>query len=418
MGRHRAALAATLGVCTSGLVGQETDTEPAVRREWFGHRPWLEWEHAAGDVFGLRTQLDELGVQVGGGVIFDWSAAWSGGRRNRDTGRSLLDINVGFDGEKLLGIRGLTLFVDAYSKVGRDGSADVGDIGYFSNIDTRNLHQIAEAWVEQKLFDDKLRIKIGKVDANSEFGFVEAGGELVNASAGFAATSFPMPSYPDPATGVNLFAYPGRCYVGLGFYDGAMAEGVPTGSRGPRTFFSDDVSSSWFTIGEAGVTWGGGGDSGHGRLAVGFWHHTATFERFDGGTENGLSGFYGFCEHRVWRENPDSDDDQGLDLFLSVGQCDGRVSTVANMIMLGGCWRGPLRGRDQDALSCSFAHFDLSDDDAAGFPRDERAVELNYKLQLTPCFVVRPCLHYIMRPSGDPDVDDALVGMLRLEANF
>lgn len=82
------------------------------------------------------------------------------------------------------------------------------------------------------------------------------------------------------------------------------------------------------------------------------------------------------------------------------------------------CWHGPLAGRDSDALSLSVAHLDLSDDAAAGFARDETAFEVNYKMQLTPCCVLRPCLHYIARPSGDPGIDDAVVGMLRIEANF
>ena len=76
------------------------------------------------------------------------------------------------------------------------------------------------------------------------------------------------------------------------------------------------------------------------------------------------------------------------------------------------------KGRSSDALSFMVSHLDLSDNAAAGFASDETAFELNYKVQLTPFLVVRPCLHYITRPSGDPSADDVFVGMLRVEANF
>lgn len=418
MGRSTAALAATL--FTSALIGQQTAEEgPPPPREWFGHRPWLEWDHALGDLGGLRTSLDDLGIAFGGGGVLDWSAPWRGGLRNRDTARGILDLNLTFDGEKLFGARGLTLFLDAYAIEGRVGAEDSGDLHAFSNVDGPNRRQLAEAWAEQKLLDDKLRIKFGKVDANSEFAFIEAAGELTNSAAGFTPTIQGLPTYPDPATSLNVFAYPGRFYAGAGLYDGASADGVPTGSRGPKTFFHDDVSNSWFAIGEAGVTWGGGGDVGHGRFGVGCWHHTATFARFDGGTESGLTGAYAFVEHRVWRENPGVEgDDQGIDIFLCASRCDGAVAEVEGHVLLGACWHGPLPRRDADALSFMISHLDLSDDAAAGFASDETAFELNYKLQLTPFLVVRPCLHYITRPGGDPSVDDAFVGMLRIETNF
>lgn len=92
---------------------------------------------------------------------------------------------------------------------GRNGSDDAGDFQGFSNIDAdRDFFQASEYWWKQRLFGDKLRIKVGKAAANSEFAFVASAGDFINLSAGFSPTIFLLPSYPEPALGVNAFVYP------------------------------------------------------------------------------------------------------------------------------------------------------------------------------------------------------------------
>ena len=55
---------------------------------------------------------------------------------------------------------------------------------------------------------------------------------------------------------------------------------------------------------------------------------------------------------------------------------------------------------------------------SAGFPRDETAYELYYKMRITPFFNLQPVLSFIVNPSGQPSIDDALVGTLRGEIAF
>ncbi len=414
----------SLGVVSNVVaqVSSQPGVEEAAAREWFGSElpPW-KWSRATGDWGGLRSRLEKAGIAFEGAYIVDVSAAWSGGIRGGATTRSLLDVNLTLDLETLVGLEGATLFADYYSQVGRDGSRNVGDIQAFSNIDSvDNVHQLAELWYEQWLFSRKLRIKVGKVEANSEFAFVDAAGEFINSSGGFSPTVFNLPTYPDPAMSVNAFVYPTEwLYIGGGVYDGALNDGIRTGGRGPSTFFNNAKSDDYFLIGELGITWPDSAKWGAGRFAIGPWYHSGDFGRFDGSTARGTEGFYTLIEQRIWRENPEAkDDEQGVSLFFQYGYADQKVSEIANHVGVGLYSVGPISGRDEDSAGIMVSFVDLSDRSGAGFAQDETALELFYRLQVTPFLSLKPNLQYIFDPSGTRMIDDALVGTLRAELVF
>jgi porin len=387
-------------------------------REWIGGLPYSQWTRATGDWLGHRTSLENAGIEVGGGYTADLAAPWSGDGRRRSSLSTLLDLNVAFDLEALVGLPRTLVYVDAYRIDGRDPSDDVGDFQGLSNIQADDTTQIAEVWIETWLCDE-CRIKIGKVDFNSEFAFHEIGGEFVNSTAAVVPTIVAYPTYPNPATAVNVFWVPNEhSYVGVGVYDGAGGEGINTGGRGPKGFFSDDDSDAYFLAAEAGLAWAGGETWGAGRVVLGGFHHTATFATIAGGTSDGTSGLWASFEQRMWRENPSDDDGQGLGMFVSLGLADDRVSPVGSAVGIGAEWIGALPGRDTDVCGLGVFHCDLCDDPAAGTPDDETAIELFYKLALTPAVSLKPEMQYILQPGGVGDTDDVLVGLLRLEILF
>jgi porin len=262
-----------------------------------------------------------------------------------------------------------------------------------------------------------MRIKFGKVDANSEFAFVDAAGSFLNSAAGISTPIFAMPTYPDPAMSMNVFVYPTPwLYAGGGIYDGATLDGIPTGRNGPTTFFSDKRSDSWFSIGEAGLTWGGVDSWGAGRLAVGGWHHTADFERFDGGTERGVSGVYVVGEQQLLRGT--AGEDHGLFAFARYAWTDENVSAAGQHIGGGLVLKGTFPGRDDDEAGLFVSRLLLSDAPGATFEGDETVVELYYRFNLTPFIHLTPDLQWIGNPSGDSSIKDAVVGALRVEVDF
>lgn len=391
--------------------------EVAPEREWIGGRPITEWTRLTGDWGGLRTDLEAAGVEVSGAYVADLAAPWSGGLRSRSSFASLLDVNVAFDLEALLGLPSTYAYVDAYSIAGRSPSRDIGDFQGVSNIQNANLEQIAEVWVETWV--DAFRFKVGKVDFNSEFAVQEIGGDLVSSTAAISPAIVAYPTFPNPATSINVFYTPSETfYVGLGMYDGAFGDGINTGTRGPKGFFSSTPSDSYFYCLEVGAAWRGGGTWGSGRTAVGCYHHTATFARFDGGTDSGTEGGWATVEQRLWRENPQDDDGQGIGMFATVGVADDQVSACGSTLAIGFEWGGPIDGRDFDVFACGLYYCDLSDRAGAGTPNDETVFEVLYKVQVTPALSVKPELQYVSNPGGVAGVDDVLVALLRVEMLF
>ncbi len=395
---------------------------PATERERFGELPWAGWSRVTGDLAGARTALEDAGITLAGSYTMDWLGNVSGGIRRRGSYRHLIDANLTVDTGKLFGLVGGTVFVDFYSSSGNSISTDAGDFMGISNLDTTPsaLDQVAELWYEQWLFDNVLRVKAGKVDGASEFGSPAAGAEFIHSAAGVDPTNLVLPTYPDPATSLNLFVYPTtQLYAGFGWYDGAIRDGVRLGGQGPATFFSDDRSEDWYFVGEAGVTWDQLWFLGAGRIAAGAWGHTGDFTRFDGVVESGTRGFFMLAEARLWERAPDdTEDERGLSAFVQFGRGESAVNPVEGYVGAGLSLLGTFEGRDADSTGVFLAWAGLSDEPLAGFNDDELAIEWFYKAQLTGAISVKPDVQYVVSPSGSTSTDDALVIGIRVEIAF
>lgn len=386
----------------------EDPGEPEPEREWFGHRDWHHWDRMTGDWSGLRTNMEASGLTIAASYTGEWFGVVSGGARRHGAVRGFLDVNATLDLGTAVGWDGATVFADAYWIDGNSISEHAGDFQGVSNAEAEDRLQLAELWYEHVLLDGSLRFKVGKIEANAEFAFVDAAGDFVNSSAGFSPTIVGIPSYPDPAFGVVLSWSPGDRFSLTGaVFDGASAvDGVRTGTRGPKSFFDDDLSDDYFWIAQADYAWDGG------RAGVGVWHHTGDFERFTGGTVSGTTGLYALGEHRVWSP----EEGRGIDLVAQFGWADDAVSEAEWHLGVGAAWNGPWSARPDDAAGLYVSHVGLSDD--AGFTDDETVFECFYRFQITPWASVKPDMQYIVRPGGSSDIDDALVVGVRFEISF
>jgi carbohydrate-selective porin OprB len=192
-------------------------------------------------------------------------------------------------------------------------------------------------------------------------------------------------------------------------FDGALQEGRTTGELGPKTLYDDP--SDLYLVGEVGF------QLGDCQLKLGVSHHTGTFDEFDGGTQNGNTGFYALLDASLWKENPDDDEDeQGLGGFLVYDTAESDVTEVDQHFGGGLAWTGALPGRDSDVIGmgASYAHFS----GGAGFlDTGELAIESFYKLAITDFLSVKADLQYIKDPGG-AGIDDALVGLVRVQVAF
>ena len=210
---------------------------------------------------------------------------------------------------------------------------------------------------------------------------------------------------PDPATSVNVFWNSEAGLTGgLGVYDGVQQEGIRTGGRGPGTFLG--APSDLFLIAELGRSYARGVNGRAGRVAAGSWHHTGTFERFEGGESQGTEGRYLAWDQKLGGAPRE------LDLFLQLGLADERVSEVATHLGTGLVWPGAIPWQEDSLVGAGTSWVWLSD--RAGFDEDyEAAFEVFARLRLGEHFTLQPDVQYIVRPGGASDVDDALVLTLR-----
>jgi porin len=302
---------------------------------------------------------------------------------------------------------------------GRNGSdALVGDAQGFDNSDAPRFRQLSELWFEQTLFRERLRLRFGKLDANSDFAHVENGSEFLNSSAGFSPTILGFPTYPDPAAGASAFVYPRPwLYSGAGVYDGATHEGCHgrTGNRGPSTLWGDP--EALFLIGEAKLRWKLHG-SLTGRIGAGAWRHTGAFDRFEGGRDQGAAGSYVVFDQFVWREGANGSGEQGLAAFGQLGWASRQISEIDQHVGFGLAWSGALPGRDRDVLGAMVSSVQFTDiPEAACLRKRETVLEAFYKLHVLPWFEVKSDLQYIANP-GVRGASHALVGTVRAQVAF
>jgi porin len=368
---------------------------------------WLSGSHATGEWAGARPWLEKIGVEVSGSYTFDWSAPLSGGLSRHGAGRGLLDLGVAIDMDKLAGLPGGQFFAEFQDFHGRNGSTDVGDLQGFSNIDADPFGKAYELWYQQEVLDGKLRVKIGQVDANSEFAIPEAAGALLNSSsAGFSPTILGFPTYPDPRLSVNVFVRPLKSfYFAAGAYGSTIREAFDFGHP--------------FWIGEAGFKWEHAGSLGAGRIAGGYWHDSATIDRFDGSTQDGTSGFYFVGEQRLWRpESTEENDPRGVAAYLQYGHGSAGVSTFTHHVGAGLQWVGPAASRPADILGLGGNWTKSSNDPVSGFTAGEWNLEANYVIEVVPFFHVVPDFQWIGNPGGDATRDAAFVATLRMIVDF
>lgn len=358
------------------------------------------------------------GLSLEGSYTHETTSVLDGGINQRTSNRELLTIDANLDLEALMGIQGGRVFAQfLHATAERGGSLDTGDIQAYTNLEVeRSQDELYECWYEQTFGDDKFRLKVGKVDANTEFNYVDAAGGFANSSAGFSPTIFAFPTYPNPAMSINLFwNITDTTTLGYGFYDGANAvDGVETGQFGPASFFNSDESNDYFHVFQIEHRWDSKWSLGAGRATAGLWHHTGEFSTFSGEEKNGTTGFFLTVEQQL----SGNSEEQGYFSFGQYGWADQKVSDIAQHLAAGIVARSTSLTRDGDEMGLYITHVDLSDATGADFVKNETAIDFYYHLNLHEHFSLQPEIQYIINPSGRTDIDDALVVGIRANLSF
>lgn len=342
-------------------------------------------------IFAMRSALrtlNEHGLSFQGQVVNDWSKALrSGTDPGYGFGRYSFDLFAAIDGEKSLGWKGAMGLVRLKQHIREFGWSKDGAAQIYSNIDAASRTTLYELWFEQKWRAGRLRLKGGKIDANTEFAVVESGADFLNSSMGFSPTILAFPTYPEPQPGAGIFlTSPSGYGLGVGIFRTTMGT---------------------LSIAEPRLRWSMGDGELPGRLGAGYWRVDGSMDGFAGGVCSVSQGFYTVLEQGLWRSKH-ADSAQSFTSFLQVGRASGEVSTFIQHLGGGAVWQSPFASRPHDGLGFAATWVRFTPQPAAGFEYgSELIAESYYKLAIAPHISLVPDLQFLHHPGGlraHPDV--------------
>jgi porin len=365
---------------------------------------------------GERQRLADAGISPNAQLTLEGFANFKGGVDTGVVGASTFDLNVAVDTKPTLGWKGGKFYVGLEDHAGRNPSAALtGDLQTFDRYNSRPYFEIFELWYQQELFAGKLRMKIGKIDANTEFSVIDDGLTFLNASTQVTPTITPFPTTPSPMPGADVFLMPVN-FWSAGFMASYANRSDTFGAFTGHPWAGQPTQGGTLFLGETGFKWKDAPFFGKdGNIKGGIWYHTGTFVRLEGGQQGGSSGFYGVFNQTLWQPAGELEDGRGLRGFVEAGHTRGSVSVIDWNTSGGLAWTGLLASRPDDVLgfSANYAHLSRH----AGLPHSyELALESLYQATLWKWGTLMPDVQYIIHPGGQ--YDNALVATLNFTVQF
>jgi porin len=372
----------------------------------------------AGEWLGFKK---DSGVFLSGLWAADTNCLMSGGEQPGSwSWNSLLILNLDLDFEKLIGWKGGKFGIDFLRFDGEPTNERAGSVqGYNSLPGPPPLH----VWWRQELFDRKLIVRIGKTVPTVDFNNVlrpvptqdqslfipSVSGLLFTPVFKNATLIGAMPGYYNSAFGVTTtFAPTNSFYLSYGVYDGNLATGSQTGTKGA------EFNGYYFHIGEVGAAWEIGSDHLPGSFGIGLWNQTGHLQRGHV-SESGAMGVYLFGSQRIWFRHP-GEDNSGISSFFQFGANDSETLPMNQYFGLGLTAFGLVPGRSQDSagvgMACSWLNGNI-------FNRSsELMFQGYYQAHLIGGMYFEPGITYIPTPGANPDLDAAWATTLHVTVLF
>jgi len=414
-----------------GQTGPETRDEATVeevREEATLEVPFniLENERLTGDWWGARKWLEDKGIEFSLSLTNAYQQNFRGGL-STDNGHDLIgsaDYELTLDFEKMGLWEGGILYALAESgwnddigldKVGSlfavNGDAYLGDYAI----------QLSELWYQQSFLDNKVRVKVGKMDITLDFDAAAYASDETSQFLNFAFVNMPNIPWPDYAQGILAAVQP----VDWLYLQGAIVDDQASGRKtGFDTFYHDECYT--FSMFETGFlpVW----ETRWGKLPGGYrfmlWYDPQPKPRFldapyvRRSTDD--TGFGFTMDQLLVKEHPADDaDSQGLGMFFRYGYAHDEVNLIEHFWSIGAQYQGLVPTRDDDVLAFGFAQSIIGGRaNALGLGDRESIYEIYYNIAVFPWLAVTPDLQYIQQPGGLDSVPDSFIAGLRLTMSF
>jgi porin len=404
-------------------------------------QPPQEQQTLTGDWGGLRTRLSNEGVDISSGFKGEFAGNVFGGPPSKSAESGEFDIGATVDTRKLFGLIGGTIQTTITI---REGAPPPGGLLQQSEevFGRGNIARLTQFWYQQKLFDDLLTLKFGRLPQ----------GDFNNFSCDFMNLTF------CGAPGGNLVGnywynwpiaqWAGWARVNAGDFE-VMAGVYETNPQDLDLNFAPGLfQGATGVMGHAEIGWspkfGPNGLQGH--YQVGVWDETSGGADVLIGVDgrpfavSGLPaehrsdrfGFYAQALQQITGSavyNPDSGwkSVKGLSFFVNFVAADRATSVLDNQIAGGLSYAAPLDWRPNDTVAIAFGRTDYNSRAAAAIllatpgvavPHAEYPIEIYYAYQVQPWFTVRPDFQYIFQPGGYEHVANEVILGVRTDLKF
>lgn len=385
----------------------KSNAQPEGKAEETMVKQWLNGNYATGRWFGARPLLEDHGLTINSSLLYSPFMKTSGGASGEGSGKgySLFNLSVTLDTEKAGLWKGGTFYTlyqrkTGYGISGANGqNGAMGDWMGMDGWDWRQINQISECWYQQKLLDDKLRLKIGKQDANADFGFLNSGWDFINTAFSVIPT-VPMPTYPDQSFGFVAEINPKEW---LSIRNGIYSKfNVPFNITEVEFKPMIKKMPGRYSIG----AWEMSDSNGMGVQNLDYSTNTVYYNNF-----NRNYGAYAQFEQMVYKENKNDENDmQGLVVFGQFGVSPSNRNDMSRYVGGGLNYLGliPKRDKDKIGIAVGSGNFAPRLGDITSQVGDETAVEAFYRVQLSPWMYLQPDVQLISRPSGYYDSSVAI----------
>ena len=347
-----------------------------------------------------------------GDVVANLRGGIDRGARMLGNGELIADADLGH-----FGWTGARARVHLLSVHGGDPNNLAGTMQGVNNIEAApDRSKLYEIWLEQSVADDRAALLVGMADLNADFYQNDAAGLLIAPAFGIgselAATGPNGPSiFPSTALAARIRITPAD-----GIYAKAALFNAKAGVLGDEDGVDLDMRDGALAIAEAGLARAG-------KLALGYWRYTKRQDDIRALTPGGepvrrtAHGAYLLAE-RPLAGNPKSG--RQLSGFVRLGVSDGDSTPYRGGWQAGLLLEGAIAGREGSQLSFGVNQAYLSrkyrlnaEDAGTQVGRAETGFELSYQHPLTSFLAVQPDVQYILNPSADPSIKDAIVVGMR-----
>lgn len=399
-----------------------------------------------GDWYGLRTHLAERGITFNLAYGGQAGHNFSGGteRLTRYTDQWVFAATLDLD--RLWGWKGATFQATMTDRNGRNLGADanIGNSMLIQEVYGRGqTWHLTQLWLEQRLLDDRLQIKLGRLTVGEDFAAF---------SCDFQNLTF-CGAQPGNLVGSYWVNWPTSLWATRVKYQAASRSYVQIGAYQVNPNYVDDGYArrhGWqpdFPDGTTGVLlplevgWLPTLAGRPGSYKIGVWYNTSPGSDLYYDVNHAARGVTGLPplersgQYGVYlsiqQQITGMPEGSGAVIFLHVTQADRDTAVLDRQISLGVVYRGPFaRARNMIALGLG-----ATDNNSrhADFVRQSNArtgqrvvagdgyeyvAEMFYSWSPVPSMYFRPNLQYIVRPGGTPRNPNAFVLGLKSGVTF